>query len=132
VHRRYEDGVVRGYLVTAALLQQVPVGGQQCLRLAAILPNIDGAHLQLGITVHHQLEGICQIVLSFGLDISAQNGLYALLKEGGVLDVVQADQRKIGDRLVGLLDELSDEAVFNGHHPEASRIIHFFHEDHSI
>ena len=117
--------------VGTKLFQQRGIGLQQGLPLSAVKPAVYLEGVELRPLFYHAVKGISNAEFAVGFDALLDIGLQALIKEVGLLELVNAYKVHIRVRDLGLFHKVGDVAfTVDLRHTEVARIINLAHADH--
>src|SRR5256714_15040220 len=117
----------------AAMLEQVLVGLEQRIHLAAVVPAADFTNQQLLALVHHVLERVRQVKLAALPRRTLQDVLDPVEQRTPVLHVLQPDILTPRDRGAGFLHDLRHVALLVGHdHAEPLVIFDLLRPDDAV
>src|SRR2546426_3123373 len=116
-----------------AVFQQVAVGLEQRVPLAAIIPARRFRHAQLAPLIHHVLERVREIELAAFARRPPHDLCDPFEQHTPVADEIESDIREPGDGRVGLLDDPRHVALrIRDDHPEAAVVIDLLCPDHAV
>ncbi len=132
MHRLDEDRVVDFAVGVMTAAQQVAVGFEQGLGLAAVEPLVQFGGAEAGAVLDHAHEDGGQVVLPFHR-VAGGDGLVDVIHEAAaVLEIVETDLGQFGNGSVGLLDHIDDQIVPQHIDAETLVILHFLGVDQAV
>src|SRR5207237_9407736 len=118
---------------SSTVFEQMLIGFQQRVDLAAIVPAADFADVEFLSLIDHVLERVGEVELPTLPRRALHDVIDAVKQRAPILHVLQTDVRASRDWRAGLLDDLGHVSLLIRHdHAEALIVLHLFAPDDAV